>query len=213
MTAKRKVIQWATGGVGLHGLRALVEHPDLELVGLVVHDPTKAGRDAGDFFGGPPTGVVATTDIDGVLKLEADAVSYMATGDIRMTEAIDDMCAALAGGKNVVASAVVPLVYPAAFPPDLVARLDNACPVPGADRRIAHHPLRPRTRPRPRPRPGRRSRHRVSTHQRHCSRVQRPAGLTGCRRPTTNCRPRTPVRPAPGVRASCANDVMCGGRI
>lgn len=125
--AKRKVIQWATGAVGLHGLKAIVEHPDLELVGLVVHDLAKAGQDAGAFFGGPPTGVVATTDVNAALNLDADVVSYMATGDIRMGEAIDDMCAALAHGKNVVASAVVPLVYPAAFPPDLVARLEKAC--------------------------------------------------------------------------------------
>ncbi|MBV9412320.1 MAG: dihydrodipicolinate reductase, partial [Acidimicrobiia bacterium] len=48
-----KVIQWATGNVGLHALRGILEHPELELVGLLVHSPEKAGRDAGELVGLP----------------------------------------------------------------------------------------------------------------------------------------------------------------
>ena len=61
----RRVIQWSTGHVGMHALRALVRHPDLELVGLWVHSADKARRDAGDLCGLPPTGVVATSDDGG----------------------------------------------------------------------------------------------------------------------------------------------------
>ena len=43
-----RVIQFATGNVGTLALRAIIEHPDLELVGLWVHSPDKAGRDAGE---------------------------------------------------------------------------------------------------------------------------------------------------------------------
>src|SRR4030095_13147233 len=43
-----KVIQWATGAVGVHALRALIEDPDFELVGLYVHDAEKIGRAAGE---------------------------------------------------------------------------------------------------------------------------------------------------------------------
>ena len=46
-----RVIQWATGHVGVHALRGIARHPELELVGLCVHSEKKAGRDAGDLCG------------------------------------------------------------------------------------------------------------------------------------------------------------------
>ena len=55
-----KVIQWATGNVGQLALRGIIEHPDLELVGLLVHSPDKAGKDAGELAGLAPVGVKAT---------------------------------------------------------------------------------------------------------------------------------------------------------
>ena len=42
-----KVIQWATGTVGIHAVPGIVAHPALELVGLWVHSDAKAGQDAG----------------------------------------------------------------------------------------------------------------------------------------------------------------------
>ena len=42
-----RVIQWSTGNVGRLALRAIIGHPDLELVGLWVHGKDKVGRDAG----------------------------------------------------------------------------------------------------------------------------------------------------------------------
>ncbi len=30
-----RVVQWATGGVGVAAVKAVLEHPDLELVGLL----------------------------------------------------------------------------------------------------------------------------------------------------------------------------------
>ena len=33
-----RIIQWATGNVGHHALRMIVERPDFELVGLRVYD-------------------------------------------------------------------------------------------------------------------------------------------------------------------------------
>ena len=73
-----RVIQWATGATGRHVLRLVVEHPELELVGLVVTNPDKAGRDAGELCGlGPVTGVIASTDVEAVLATPADAVAYV----------------------------------------------------------------------------------------------------------------------------------------
>jgi 4-hydroxy-tetrahydrodipicolinate reductase len=122
-----RVIQWSTGNVGRLALRAIVGHPELELVGLWVHDPGKAGRDAGELCGLPPVGVKATNDAAALLRLDADCVSYTATGDLRPAEAVDDMCRMLEAGKNVVSTAVVPLIYPPAANPDLVERLAAAC--------------------------------------------------------------------------------------
>jgi hypothetical protein len=122
-----RVIQWSTGNVGKHALRAIIRHPDLELVGLWVHGPDKAGRDAGELCGLPPTGVKATNDADALLRLKADCVSYTATADRRPAEAVEDLCRILRSGKNVVSTSVVPLVWPPAAIPELVAQLEAAC--------------------------------------------------------------------------------------
>jgi hypothetical protein len=123
-----RVIQWSTGNVGKLALRGIINHPELELVGLWVHGASKAGRDAGELCGlDRRIGVAATTDADALLAVDADCVSYTATGDLRPGEAVDDMCRILESGKNVVATSVVPLVYPPAANPDIVARLEAAC--------------------------------------------------------------------------------------
>jgi hypothetical protein len=75
---KYRVIQWGTGFVGKLALRATIEHPDLELVGLVVHGEDKVGRDAGKLIGQGPVGVTATNDVAAAAKIDADVVSYFA---------------------------------------------------------------------------------------------------------------------------------------
>jgi len=122
-----RVIQWGTGFVGKLALRATIERPDLELVGLVVNSPEKVGRDAGGIAGLPPTGVVATDDVEAAAGLDADAVAYFANADLRPADAVQDMARMLAAGKNVVSSSVVALVYPPSAPPSLVAPLEDAC--------------------------------------------------------------------------------------
>jgi hypothetical protein len=122
-----RVVQWSTGNVGKLALRGIINHPDLELVGLWVHSADKVGRDAGDLVGLPPTGIKATNDVGALLALEPDCVSYTATGDLRPSEAIDDMCRILASGANVVATSVVPLVFPPAADASIVARIQEAC--------------------------------------------------------------------------------------
>jgi len=126
--APHRVVQWGTGNVGRLALRAIIEHPVLELVGVVVHSPDKDGRDASELCGlDEPTGVLATTNADEALATAPDAVSYMATGDLRPKEAVDDMCRCLRGGINVVSTAVVPLVFPPAAEKRAVAKLEEAC--------------------------------------------------------------------------------------
>src|SRR5262245_46990600 len=114
-----RVIQWSTGNVGTYALRQIIDHPDLELVGLWAHGAAKAGRDAGELCGRPPTGVRATHDAAALLATQADCVCYTATADLRPFEAIEDVCRILASGKNVVSSSVVPLVHPTSFFPEI----------------------------------------------------------------------------------------------
>jgi 4-hydroxy-tetrahydrodipicolinate reductase len=122
-----RVIQWATGRVGLPALRGIIEHPRLELVGLYVTTEAKKGRDAGDLCGTGPIGVIATNDIDGILALDADCVTYAGTDVGRVDEVIDDLCRILASGKNVVNNSITRLVWPAGMEPEIIERLAGAC--------------------------------------------------------------------------------------
>lgn len=122
-----KVIQWATGHVGIHALRGIARHPDLELVGLWVSGDAKAGRDAGDLCGIGTTGVVATRDADALLAMHADCVSYMGSTDYRPAEALEDMCRILASGKNLVTTSFVPLIYPWQAMPEFAQQIEAAC--------------------------------------------------------------------------------------
>ena len=59
-----RVIQWATGNIGLRALQAELAHPQLEVVGVRVFDPAKVGQDVGTIAGTEPVGVLATDDVD-----------------------------------------------------------------------------------------------------------------------------------------------------
>jgi hypothetical protein len=107
-----RVIQWSTGNVGRCALQGILNHPQLELVGLWVHSSEKVSRDAGDLCGLNPVGILATNDTEKLLAMEADCVAYTATADTRPQEAMDDLCHILASGKNVVSSSIVALVHP-----------------------------------------------------------------------------------------------------
>jgi hypothetical protein len=126
-----RVAQWGTGNVGRLAVRGILEHPDLELVGVLVHSADKAGRDAGELAGLPPMGVAATDNREDILTLGADCVSYMATGDLRPDEAVADMCRVLEAGTNVVSTSVVPLVYPPSAPARYREPLAAACKAGG----------------------------------------------------------------------------------
>jgi len=127
MGDRYRVVQWGTGHVGRHALATIIGHPALELVGVIVSDPNKVGRDAGDLGGLAPTGVRANDDIDAVLALAPDCVCYTATADLRPAEAVADLCRVLERGINVVSSSIVPLVYPPAVDAWLREPLAEAC--------------------------------------------------------------------------------------
>ncbi len=116
-----RVVQWATGNIGTRSLRSVIEHPALELAGVYVHTPAKAGRDAGELCGLDPIGVVATNDIDDVLGLGADCVLYMP----RALD-VDEVCRLLAGGANVVTTRGE-FHHPAGMDAALRERVEAAC--------------------------------------------------------------------------------------
>ena len=92
-----RVVQWATGGVGVAAIRGVLDHPDLELAGCWVHSEAKSGRDVGDLIGSAALGVAATNDVDAILALDADAVVYAP-----LVPNPDEVAALLRSGKNVV---------------------------------------------------------------------------------------------------------------
>jgi hypothetical protein len=123
-----RVIQWATGAVGKHALRALIGDPQLELVGVYVHDRAKVGRDAGELAGVPVrTGIVATDDSDRLLAMPADCAVYTAIGETRVRDAVTELAALLRSGKNVVSTSLMNLIHPASASPKLVDVLAAAC--------------------------------------------------------------------------------------
>ncbi len=122
-----RVVQWATGFVGKFSLTAMIEDPDLEVVGVRVYSDDKHGKDAGEICGLDPIGVKATKDRDEILALDADCVVYMADAETNPMGGLDDICDILASGKNVVSTAVSPLIFPAVMGPEAVQRMEKAC--------------------------------------------------------------------------------------
>lgn len=128
-----RVIQWSTGNVGIHALRHLIRHPDLDLVGLHAHSPEKVGRDAADIAGfAAPTGVIATSDTDALLATGADVVVYTTKGETRPAEVVPELERILRAGVNVVSTSMIHLIYPPHANPKMREPLEKACEIGGA---------------------------------------------------------------------------------
>jgi hypothetical protein len=78
MSRRLKVVQWTTGKTGKAAVRGMIGHPVLDLVGCYAHSSEKVGRDVGELCGIEPLGIAATDDVEALLALEPDCVSYMA---------------------------------------------------------------------------------------------------------------------------------------
>lgn len=120
MSKTYRVIQWATGTVGSVSLRHIIENPAYELAGVLVYNPEKAGKDAGDLVGLPKTGVLATGDIEKIIATDADCVHFAP-----QFQNIDMVCRLLRSGKNVV-STIGPF-FPTEHNRADVAKIEAAC--------------------------------------------------------------------------------------
>lgn len=122
-----RVVQWATGSVGSWALRQIIDHPDLELVGVWVSSAAKDGRDAGELCGRPATGIRATTSRQAILDLGADVVIHcsVGVGPQGLLPFDDDVIALLESGKNVISTASY--FSPLIEGPERMAALEAAC--------------------------------------------------------------------------------------
>jgi 4-hydroxy-tetrahydrodipicolinate reductase len=121
-----RVVQWATGNIGMRSLRQVIEHPRLQLVGLFVYDRDKVGADAGELCGLGPIGVRATDDRDAIVGLAPDCVLHMA----RFAD-VDLLCHLLERGIDVVTTAGL-FHHPAGIDPELRTRVEAACAAGGS---------------------------------------------------------------------------------
>lgn len=92
-----RVIQWTSGGVAKETTRAIVSHPALELVGMFAYSAEKVGRDAGELVGVDRLGINATNDIEQLLALKPQVVSYNP-----LYPDVDHLVRLLSAGINVV---------------------------------------------------------------------------------------------------------------
>lgn len=120
MTEPLRVIHCGTGTAGALALGSIIDDPAMQLVGLLVTDPAKVGRDAGDLAGRQATGVLATDDIGGLLQVPADCVCYML-----LLPDLEQISGLLRSGKNVVTTAG--LMHPHLVGAEVAQRIDDAC--------------------------------------------------------------------------------------
>ncbi|MEQ1489301.1 MAG: hypothetical protein ABL932_02010 [Terricaulis sp.] len=100
--SRYRVIQWATGAMGKTCLKAIIEHPGVELAGLYVYGDHKVGRDAGEIARRPLTGVIATNDAQAILALDADVVVHAARLAPPYGSHDEELIRLLESGKNVI---------------------------------------------------------------------------------------------------------------
>jgi 2,4-diaminopentanoate dehydrogenase len=122
-----RTVVWGTGNVGRAAIRAVDAHPGLRLDGVVVANPAKVGKDAGDLAGlDRVTGVTATSDVDTMLASRPDAVVYAASGDIRPDDALADVVRCLESGAVTVTPSIYALYDPANAPEEVVSPVRRA---------------------------------------------------------------------------------------
>lgn len=122
-----EVVVWGTGNVGRPAIRAVQANPALELRAVLVSNPDKVGRTAGELAGDAPSGPEATDSVADVLAAGPDAVVYAASADFRPEEAVADIIGCLEAGADVVTTGLFPLYHPPSAPSELTEPLDAAC--------------------------------------------------------------------------------------
>ncbi len=121
MSNRVKVVQWATGRIGVMSLKSLLASQQFEVVGCFVYTDNKHGVDIGLIAGISPVGVSATTNIEDIIALQPDCVIAAQEG-----ACVDDMCRFLAAGINIVTSRV-DYLEPTTMDKCVRRRIEEAC--------------------------------------------------------------------------------------
>ena len=122
-----RVIVWGTGFVGRGVLRNLITHPAYNVVGVLVNDPAKEGRDIGALVDLPEVGLVASRDAEDVLSRPADAVCYFGPSALHMETNLANLTSALRAGKNVIETTIGALQNPGRAPAVIRDVIEKAC--------------------------------------------------------------------------------------
>ncbi len=120
-----RVIQWATGAMGKTCLRTVIDHPNLELVGLYVYGESKEGHDAGEIARREPTGIVATRSMEEILDIDADVVIHAPRIQFPYDAHGEDICRLLASGKNLIT--INGHSFPAYHGEEYAQKFEDAC--------------------------------------------------------------------------------------
>jgi hypothetical protein len=126
----KRVVVWGTGFVGKMVIAEIVKHPQFELVGVGVSNPTKVGRDVGEICGlAEPVGITATDDVDTLIALEPDALVHYGPTAAHAERNIAVMTRFLRAGVDVCSTAMTPWVWPAMHlnPPNWIKPITEAC--------------------------------------------------------------------------------------
>lgn len=123
-----KIIVRGLGNVGRAAIRMIMEKESLCLVGAIDIDPKKVGKDVGEVFGFGKAGIIVSSDVDGVLAMDADVVLDY-TPLVRddkggFTPSALEICRALKAKKNVITT--IPIYYSQLLTPELF-QLINDC--------------------------------------------------------------------------------------
>jgi 4-hydroxy-tetrahydrodipicolinate reductase len=104
-----KVAEWGTGMMGQGLLGYILDRPkDIDLVGVIVTNPAKEGKTAGELLG-RPCDVMMTTDFTSVLAKKPDVVCINTQSNLH--EITDQVVPAVEAGCNVICIAEK-LAYP-----------------------------------------------------------------------------------------------------
>ncbi|MDH3008638.1 hypothetical protein [Gordonia alkanivorans] len=100
-----RIAVWGPGEVGGAVIRAAVADPAFEVVGALVHNREKEGRDIGELVRTDPLGIAATRDREAFKELDVDCVVLTPAPAAVIKGLDDDVIDLLESGKNVVATA------------------------------------------------------------------------------------------------------------
>lgn len=123
-----RVVHCGTGVTGKCGLNALLNQPGIELVGHLVFDPAKVGKDSGDLCdAGRKTGVLATNDIDALIALKPDYLNYFGDAQTKFDSSYQIILKFLEAGINVGTPSIYAILHSKSADPKLIKPLEEAC--------------------------------------------------------------------------------------